>query len=343
MAHKGRTGWLLAAVVLAGLLGSGLAPSWAQQAVEAVLGVINGQPVPRATYVARLEQRYGYEAAQSLALEALIMDAAAKANLTPTDAEVAAELVRFQHEHFKDDQRLFADWLARYGRTEAEVRASVRVQVAQFKLRTQGLTIDEAALRNFWKQHEADYQRAEAVIFRQIIITSPTAKRRLGDGGPSAEARVRAMDVLNRIRGGLKFEEAVAQYSDDPEAKRTGGLVGPASMDLLQARSAPLARALAELQPDQMSPQPVADGYGYVLVRLERRFPAFKGDFETLRTRVTIDFLAEKMEAEDIFVGRLLKTAQVQWSDPRFAAMTLTGRWISPSGLSLPGWLRERR
>ncbi len=328
------------------LSGAALAPAWAQQAAAALLAAVNGQQLPKATYLARLEQRYGYETAESLVLEALILDAAAKANLTPTAAEIDAELARFRHEHFTDDARRFNEWLTRFGRAEAEVREEIRVQVAQFKLRTQGLSIDEAALQKYWQQHKDEYQRPEALLFRQIIIpsepTSPKPNRR-GEDGPSPESRLRAIEVLNKIKNGLKFEEAAAEYSEDPSAKRTGGLVGPTSVDLIQGRSATLAAALAQLQEGQMASQPVLAGARYVLVQLERRFAASKGDYQTLRTRVSLDYLAERMQPQDEFVAKLLKGANVQWREERFANLHVTGRWISPSGLSLPGWLRERR
>ncbi len=309
------------------------------RAEDATVAMVNGQPLSGTTVAARLAERYGYLFVESAILEQVILQAAERAGLAPGEGDLAVELDRFLGEHFNYSDERYQRWLKEFGHTEAGLRAEIRVQVAQLKLRTQGVPLGLEVLKQYYQEHQAEYQRPESVIFRQIIV--PASGQRVDGAYP--DSRTKGLELLQRIRAGTAFEEVARSESEDPNAAATGGRVGPVTVAVLQGQSASIHQALAGLAEGQVAPEPVLYGNRYLLLQLVQRLPALSGSFDALRRRIEIDYLAEKMQPQREFLMGLLKGAAIDLRDPRFRGLKLTGRWVSSVGLALPGWLRDDR
>lgn len=293
---------------------------------------VNGDALAPAAVTGPLEQRYGYLFLETAILSRLILQAAADAGLTPTDAEIEIELDRFYQTHFAYSDRRLARWRGEFGRTEPGLRDEVEVQLAQRKLRSRGVTVDEPTLRQFFEANREQYRRPESIVFRQILVPNPTGE---------TDAAKRAQQILREIQGGLPFEEAARVYSEDPNAALTGGVVGPTPLANLRAVRATTLEALAPLQPGQVAAEPLLVNDRYVLLQLVERLPAVEPEFEPLATRVETDYLIARMQPQGEFFRDLLQNADIRITDPRYPDLRPSGRWISPNGLALPGWLRE--
>lgn len=336
--HRRGRGWV---GLLLGLLAAGGVVS---QTAPETIALVNQQPIPRAAVERSSAQRYGYLFAESQVLSELLRQAAAKAGAWPTEAEVDTELKLFIATHFAHSQERYQRWLTEYARDPETLRDEIRLQLAQRQLRSRGVPSDEASLRRYFEQNKSLYQRPESLVYRQLTIPWKGTQQS-NDRGPVIDPENQAVAdaVLARIRGGESFEEVARQVSDDPAIVRTGGLTGPVSVDVLQGSSASAYDALSDLRPGEVVARPVFYSNRFHTLQLVERIPATSDRFEDHRQRVAADYLALQLEPQEEFLAGLLRNAQISLVDPRYSGLHLTGRWVSPSGLALPGWLRETR
>lgn len=336
-----RSGRWVSAVAFAALgLLVGASALRSQQQPE-VIATVNGRPIERARVIADLEQRHGYAFVGTEILSELILEAADQAGLTPTPGELAAEYDMFVGVHFAYRDDRYQRWLRDFGRDEETLRREIRVQVAQRKLRSRGIALDEATLRRYFEENKSLYQRPETVLFRRIIVPW-TGPPHLEEGPVvSPENQAAAEKVLARLRAGEKFEDVAAQVSEDPDLARTGGQVGPVPVERLQQVAAPIEEALRHLEPGQYAPQPVFYASRFLVIQLLDRQPPTSGKFEDHRQRVEADYLALKLPPQEQFLADLLAKADIKIHDPRYQHVPLVPRWSGPAGLALPGWLRD--
>ncbi len=158
------------------------------------------------------------------------------------------------------------------------------------------------------------------------------------------ESRNLIFDLYEQLKGGVDWNEVVAQYSDDPGSKSNGGRLQPFGVGGM-SRVPEFERAAFSLQvPGEIS-DPVATPYGWHIIRLERKIPlpAFSEMEAALRRQVSrneryqlsrekhFNELSEKYElkSDSSAVARCLSAAD---------SSLLTGNWTAPKAewLSVP-------
>jgi hypothetical protein len=316
----------------------------------AALAMVDGQPVSRQDYLDNLEQRQGAWQAETTLLSAMILAEAAKAGLTPTAAEIEEWYQGLKRTIFGGSEPRYQEWLTSGGHSDATMRAEVKVQVAQFKLRTGGATVPEARLRQYHEKYRSYYDQPERWLYRKIDVPWPQRNgRAVDDQAAYAEAQSQLRSVLAKDppQPG-DFEDLARRIEEDPQAARNGGRIGPQPLDLVPPAILAELTKLADGQildhPIQLEPALRPGQHPrWVLLQRLAHYDAQPGEFEAVRWRVAVDYLVadHKLQSQKEFFAALLKHHPVEIRDPRFAGLKLSGRWHSPSGWSLAGWLAE--
>jgi len=84
-----------------------------------------------------------------------------------------------------------------------------------------------------------------------------------------AEAQKLAADLVQQLRAGADFAKLVTQYSDDAESKSSGGDFGT-PIKATSSFGQDIKKAVFAMKPGEIS-DPVAQGYGYYIIRLEEK------------------------------------------------------------------------
>jgi len=108
--------------------------------------------------------------------------------------------------------------------------------------------------------------RSNAYYRRHLDLFTTPAEVKLGDIICKTERL--AAGAIDRIREGQSFYATARQFSSDPELKKAGGQLGWLRLDSLPA---PIARAVANMEPGQVSALPVAHNGFHVLKVYARR------------------------------------------------------------------------
>jgi peptidyl-prolyl cis-trans isomerase C len=168
---------------------------------------------------------------------------------------------------------------------QAEIRAAIDRVLAQRRLEQH-----EASLKvpDFAKRAQELYKadpkahEEKALYLASHIMVDYSCRT-------TEAARTRAEEARKVLVGGIPFEDVVAQYSDDPTAKRNKGNLGWRGFDQLNPT---LQETLPKLKKGEVS-EPVSSNFGYHVIVLHDMKPARPRPFAEVR-----ESIIEKLKAD---------------------------------------------
>lgn len=193
--------------------------------------VINGEEVKGAEYYERmeflpgigtrsgdkfLEAAPGFLTLNRLIEEKLLLQVAKTQNVFPTDAEVA----EMYKERLAEDAK-FEEAYKAQGVTKAYVEYQIRLELAQFKLQTKGITVTDQQVEKHYKENPSRFTLPKQI--KISVITVPEHRK---------------ADVDKELASGKAFAEVAKAMSNDPSS-RDGGSLGfilePELSDMLRS------------------------------------------------------------------------------------------------------------
>jgi peptidyl-prolyl cis-trans isomerase C len=172
----------------------------------------------------------------------------------------------------------------------------------------------EAAAKEQYLAHKAEYMKPEVVDVQHILIT---AKGRTDADAKALAEKVRAEAVANP--GG--FDELVQKYSEDPSKVNNKGQIRDATSNKLVGEFREAAKKLTTV--GEISPV-TKTSYGYHVLKLISRVPPQQQDFDAVKNQ-----LMAKLKADYIEEQRTAFLAKLDESTPS----------VNPQGIDA---LRER-
>ncbi|MDQ3338027.1 MAG: peptidylprolyl isomerase [Myxococcota bacterium] len=157
--------------------------------------------------------------------EELIVQAAEAAKVDVEASEVQAALDEIKQNNNLDDAGL-AQALAAQGYTMSNYKQDLRRQLLRLRAVNQlvapKVQVTEEDVRAKYDEMQRRSQSVSAVQLSHILIKLPEkpTEQQL------AAAKEKSATIINRVRGGEKFEEVAAKDSEDDSTKATGGQLG---------------------------------------------------------------------------------------------------------------------
>jgi peptidyl-prolyl cis-trans isomerase SurA len=157
--------------------------------------------------------------------EELIVQAAEAAKVEVEASEVQAALDEIKQNNNLDDAGL-AQALAAQGYTMSNYKHDLRRQLLRLRAQNQlvapKVQVTEEDVRAKYDEMQRRSQSVSAVQLSHILIKLPEKPTEQA----LAAAKEKAAQILNRVKGGEKFEDVAAQVSEDDSTKATGGQLG---------------------------------------------------------------------------------------------------------------------
>ncbi|MFO0775257.1 MAG: peptidyl-prolyl cis-trans isomerase [Nitrospiraceae bacterium] len=167
-----------------------------------------------------------------------------------------------------------------------------------------GITISDAEMRRYFKEHESRFALPEEYTLSQILIQPrPT--------DTPEDVRVRTARVIDGLKSGETFEELALRYSDGVNTAR-GGRLGLVRQGELHA---PIEQALASLQPGQTTGA-IESPEGIHIIRIDDRRPRQFRPFEEVRAEIQSLVFAQK--SEDFFQTWLAELKDKAYIEVKF-------------------------
>ena len=219
--------WVAAGLALLIGFGIGVLVMRHRHTAEKTIAAVNGVVISDGDLYGRLQVAAGAPVMHKLVEEQLQLQFAAKKGVSPTDAQVDA-----RYQQISKDPR-FLPALAASGMSIQDYKHSLRVKLAQAAVLTQGITVTEAEIRDFYTQ-QSDPRNPQAQFYKpdSISLRAIATKETSGSNQPPLEMQ----HVMAELAANTPFELVAAQYSIDP-SKNNGGQIAP-----LQRGRSPLSQ-----------------------------------------------------------------------------------------------------
>ncbi|HSD61805.1 MAG TPA: peptidylprolyl isomerase [Burkholderiales bacterium] len=244
--------------------------------------------------VARMQNPERFKALKRESLDTLIdqelaWQAARKANVTVTAAEVDAALAELR-KPFKSEEA-FRQRLIIEGYTEETYRAQTEKLLAGRKYLDQeagkSVKVTETEITEFYKENPDKFNRPEMLRVRQILVAvSPDASAE-----QRAAARAKIERVLKEARAGKDFAQLARDNSDDATRQWEGALDPIRRGDTPK----PFEDAAFALKPGKISGV-VQTPAGFHIIKLEERIPAASIPLDKARVRIRESLESTKRE-----------------------------------------------
>lgn len=143
--------------------------------------------------------------------ERLLLQLATQKGVAPTDAEVQAEIkVRIT-----DNPKLL-EGLKALGLSESDLNYQVRVDLAEYKLRTQGITVTDQEVEKYYNDNPKLFSSTKSYKLRVIAIQDEAGRKAVDDA----------------LKSGQPFPEVAKKFSVEA-SKSIGGDIGSLPEDAL--------------------------------------------------------------------------------------------------------------
>ena len=185
-----------------------------------------------------------------------------KAGLQVSKEEVEQTINRLRKEQGLEKDEAFKASLEREGLTEEEIRAKIREQIQRYKLVSREIgskiVISETVIQEAYQNNKDKFQQPEGVHLAHILITfNPNSTEE------ASTQRLKAEEVLARLKKGEAFEDLARSFSQDPAASQ-GGDLGIFALDEIDPV---LRETVIKLKPGEVSPI-LQSPQGWQIIRL---------------------------------------------------------------------------
>jgi parvulin-like peptidyl-prolyl isomerase len=199
----------------------------AQVDLNRTVATVNGEEIRGAEYYRRMEYlpgvgkmiggsfasaAPGFLTLDQLINERLVLQLAKDKGVLPTDAEIKAQV-----KQLSDSNPRFAEQLAANGMTTADLEYQVKLELAQFKLQTRGVTVTDQEIEAHYKQNPTMYTIPKLVELRVITVDSDATRT----------------EVDNELKSGKTFADVARTKSVDV-SKVAGGQISPRPVESLE-------------------------------------------------------------------------------------------------------------
>lgn len=137
-----------------------------------VVGMVNGQPISRLSYISEMESQVGQQAFNTLATKTLIMQEARKKNIEVTDKEIDAEIKKIEDSLTKQGQKL-DQVLELQGTTRKSLADQLKYQKILEKLVGQDVKVVDKEIDDYIAKNKDFYpepEKADRNAVRDQII-----------------------------------------------------------------------------------------------------------------------------------------------------------------------------
>jgi foldase protein PrsA len=251
---------MVAAVLAASTL------AWGQ---DAVVATVNGQPIKDSAFTDRMRASYGYVTLEQMIEETAIQQAADKAGIKITDAQVTdrVKMLAASVEARSATTGLnFESWLAGQGLTYLVFKAEIRLQLLVETMVKDKVNVTQAQVSDFYTKQQQVLAVPEQVRVSHICVKT------------KEEAEKIRADIL---AGKVTFADAARDFSIDPYSKNNGGELGPVPKgdDPLQVAAFALAKD------GDISPV-VQTRMGFHIIKRDARMTAHVPPFEDVEKQL---------------------------------------------------------
>ena len=223
-----------------------------------------------------------------LIMNNILMEMAAEASLTATDAEVDVKYNEFRNQYTEEG---FQELLEEQGVSVEDIREefhrSLTVEKLINKEITSKISVSETEIENFYNQNKASFNLPESYRIAHILVTpveDPEVENQRNDDAKSArEAQQKARRLLRQVQSGADFATVAREYSEDPASASGGGDLDFQPLQAIEDFDPSMAEAIQRLKVGETRQSVIETRFGFHIIKLLEKDPGGQKDLSDPR------------------------------------------------------------
>ncbi len=241
-----------------------------------IVATVNGEAITRQSLVDRLIKQGGSSMLEQMIDMLIIKQAAAKAGIKITDAEVNAGVAEIKSQF--PNEAAFEEALKRYKIDLESLKTNMVPQLMLDKLTAADTAVADDEIKKHYDENKQRYTVPETVRARHILVQT------------EEEAR-KALEQLKS--GDKKFDELAAEISIDPGSKANGGDLGT----FIRGQMVPEFEMAAFAVNVGETSDIVKTNYGYHIIKVEAREAEREMSLTSVKDEIKKILMDEKRKA----------------------------------------------
>jgi len=251
---------------------------------DSVIVKTKSDTITQEEFYKELKAKYGSEVLSTMIQDSILLD---KYKITDKDIQERIKYYKNATGISKDED--FETYVKSAGfASMADFKEQLKTNLAQMKAVTAGVTIKEADIKK-------EYENKKSQISASHILITDEAT---------------ANEVYDKIKKGAKFEDMVAQYSEDTASQTNGGSLGFFSKGTMDTNFEAVA---FELKKGEIS-KPVKSTYGYHIIRLDDKKTV---SYKELKPTIEEELKLEKAKSFPTVYDKLKKEYKLDIKDKK--------------------------
>jgi len=214
-------------------------------------------------------------------------------NIKVTEEEVKQAIEDVKKQNGITSQEVLISALEGQGLTFDQYHAQMQEQIEKLKLVSMEVRskiyVGESEMQEYYEANRVKYSEEETFRARHIFFKT-------NEKAPSDEIKrtmTTALMVLAEAKDGKNFAELAKSYSEDPAARKDGGVLGAFKKGDMMPE---LEAAILNMKPGEVS-ELVYTPSGFHIIKLEERIPGKMKPFESVKAEIE-DVLYRKKSEE---------------------------------------------
>jgi len=284
-------------------------------------------------YAEQLKKQLRQQALENLIVGQLLDAEVKRAKIEITEEEVMGQIGKIASGQSPplslDDLK---KKMAEYGRSFDEFKQQIHKGLGYQKLmesQFEGkIKVTEEDAKKYYSENQTEFQTPDQVRASHILIDFKPTAASIDPNQAKAQAKAKAQNLLEQIKGGADFAELAKANSACPSSAKGGDLGFFGKGDMVE----PFEKAAFSLEPGQIS-DVVETKFGYHIIKVTDRKKAGVTTFEQAKETI-INQLTQKKQFELAreFIESLKAKAKIVYApgqEPQAAEPTIPG---GPSG-----------
>ena len=240
----------------------------------------------------------------------LLMQEAERLKLLPLDSEVQEELAGIKKELGSEGD--YKKFLAANGLNELKLQERLKQDMAMAKLQekvtAEVLEPTGEEIEAYYENNKEQFSQPEQRQVSHILIGTGDLPN--GDKRSEADAKVLALQLVDKLKAGTGFAELAEQYSDDPGSKDNGGQYPPFSRGGGFVKE--FEDAAFAMDKGEYTVEPVRTQFGYHVIRVDDVIPASQQSLDDARSIISSILFEQALKDKgDAFLDNLRDEADI--------------------------------
>ena len=223
----------------------------------------------------------------------ILLEQAAAANLSASDAEVDVRFTEFKGQYTEEKfQELLKEQKMTVEDIRNEMRKSITIDKLVNKEITSKISVTDAEIKGFYDKNKESFNLPESYHIAHILVTpvpdQEMANEKKDDAKTPDDARQKAARLLKDVQSGRDFGVVARESSEDPSSAPAGGDLQFQPLQAIENIDPRLMQSVQRLRVGETFPAVIETRFGFHILKLLEKDAGGQKDLTDPRVQANV-------------------------------------------------------